>query len=172
MLQVNHIRDLHLFDVFDEICEPDEQYDGERAITEAGGLEFSQGRMNSVKGIYNNPILGGSGNIDDVRQLLVRQIQFPQKNLHIHQGWFQDTIPKVAPKISSIAMLRLDADLYASTKIAMEYLYPKLANKGIIIIDDYGAYEGCKKAIDDYLKNNELYPFICHLDHECIYWIK
>ena len=57
-----------------------------------------------------------------------------------------DNIPE------KISILRLDTDWYESTKIELEILFPKLVNNGILIIDDYGDYKGCKKAVDEYFR--------------------
>eukprot|EP00538_Stauroneis_constricta_P011404 CAMPEP_0119565922 /NCGR_PEP_ID=MMETSP1352-20130426/31533_1 /TAXON_ID=265584 /ORGANISM="Stauroneis constricta, Strain CCMP1120" /LENGTH=658 /DNA_ID=CAMNT_0007614943 /DNA_START=54 /DNA_END=2030 /DNA_ORIENTATION=- len=63
-------------------------------------------------------------------------------------GWFQDTLPD-AP-IDDIAILRLDGDLYASTLQALFALYRRVRVGGIVIIDDYGHWPQCKKAIDEF----------------------
>ena len=62
-----------------------------------------------------------------------------------HQGWFQNTLPAEAKSIGPISVLRLDGDWYASTKICLEHLYPLLSRDGIVILDDYFLWEGCKK---------------------------
>lgn len=62
------------------------------------------------------------------------------------QGWFQDTVPTWK---GDIALLRLDGDLYESTRVCLEYLLPQVVDGGIVIIDDY-ALAGCKKACDEY----------------------
>src|SRR5690606_34540790 len=59
------------------------------------------------------------------------------------EGWFDETLPN-AP-IEKLSLLRLDGDLYESTIIALECLYPKLAIGGFVIIDDFNAFQFCKK---------------------------
>ena len=56
---------------------------------------------------------------------------------------------------NQISLLRLDTDWYESTKIEMETLFPKLQENGILLIDDYGDWEGSRKAVDDYLRQNK-----------------
>lgn len=68
-----------------------------------------------------------------------------------------------------ISILRLDTDFYESTKVELEILYPRLVNGGILIIDDYGSWKGCRKAVDDYFKNKE---FLIYVDHGCRLYIK
>jgi hypothetical protein len=74
-----------------------------------------------------------------------------------HEGWFQDTIPKVV--MGPIALLRLDGDLYESTKVCLEGLYPKVSKGGWVIVDDY-ALTGCRKAVHEYLDRIGLSPKI------------
>ena len=65
------------------------------------------------------------------------------------KGWFQHTIKKRSRKIKKISVLRLDGDLYESTLIPLQYLYPKLSKGGILIIDDWNL-AGCQKAFFKY----------------------
>ena len=64
--------------------------------------------------------------------------------------------PKNIP--DQISVLRLDTDWYESTKAELEILYPKLSNKGVLIIDDYGHWEGAKKAVDEYFSSQQYKP--------------
>lgn len=79
-----------------------------------------------------------------------------QSYLRYHKGWFQYILPKIAPTIDQIACLRLDGDLYESTKVCLEYLYPKVVKGGFVIIDDYGL-TGCRKAVHEYLEKHNLH---------------
>lgn len=77
------------------------------------------------------------------------------KNHTIVQGWFDKTLPKT--KITEpIAILRLDGDWYDSTMVCLENLYPLVQENGLIIIDDYYAWDGCSRAVHDYLSRNNL----------------
>jgi O-methyltransferase len=161
-------RKIHLYDAFDDIVEPDGTVDGDRAIKDVGGLENAKGRLKPVKGIYDK--MGGAGNDKEVFDLISNKIGYPESLINIQKGLFQDTLP--LNNIEKISFLRLDGDWYASTKVCLEFLYPKLYTGGVIVIDDYLAYEGCKKAVDEYLQVHKLYPLIESVDSECIYWIK
>lgn len=82
-----NILPIHLFDAFDDICEPDAAVDGERAIKEVGGIQNAQGRLESVKGIYDR--IGGHGNDAHVKLLISGTIiNYPLENILIHKGWF------------------------------------------------------------------------------------
>jgi O-methyltransferase len=74
--------------------------------------------------------------------------------LAYHAGWFKDTLPS-KDWTSRIAILRLDADLYESTKICLEWLFPLLSPAGWLIIDDY-CLSGARQACDEYFGGN--YP--------------
>jgi hypothetical protein len=74
---------------------------------------------------------------------------FSSGNIVFVKGKVEDTIPLTMPD-DNIALLRLDTDWYESTKHELIHLYPKLIKNGILIIDDYGHWEGCKKAVDEY----------------------
>ena len=77
------------------------------------------------------------------------------KDHNIVRGWFDQTLP-IANINEPIAILRLDGDWYDSTMVCLVNLYPLVAENGIIIIDDYYAWDGCSRAVHDYLSQNNL----------------
>lgn len=72
-------------------------------------------------------------------------------NVEIHQGWFEDTIPGWAKAAEPIGLLRLDGDWYESTLTCLTHLFPLVATGGYVLIDDYGSWQGCTKAVHEYL---------------------
>ncbi len=86
------------------------------------------------------------------------------------KGWFKDSLP-TAP-IEKLSILRLDGDLYESTMDAIKNLYPKLSVGGYIIVDDYGAFEGCKIATEEYRKLHNITETIVNIDNTGVYWQK
>ena len=76
-------------------------------------------------------------------------VKYPQEKIHYIKGQVEKTLTK-STKIPPIAILRLDMDFYEPTKHALEILYPKISKGGYLIIDDYGAWQGCRKAVDEY----------------------
>lgn len=80
-----------------------------------------------------------------------KYIGLPTDNIVFVKGWFQNTLPTIKDEIEKISLLRLDGDLYESTYVCLEHLYPKVVKGGIVIIDDY-ALTGCYQAIKDYFK--------------------
>ena len=83
------------------------------------------------------------------------------------KGWFSDTLPS-AP-IDQLSVLRLDGDMYESTMVALENLYPKLAVGGFVIVDDY-CITSCKKAVADYRKQKGIKDVIWDIDGTGVYW--
>ena len=65
---------------------------------------------------------------------------------------------------AKISVLRLDTDWYESTKSELEILYPKLTNRGVLIIDDYGYWEGARKAVDEYFSTKDYQPLFNVID--------
>jgi hypothetical protein len=84
-------------------------------------------------------------------------------------GWFRDTLP-TAP-IDRLAVLRLDGDLYESTIVALDALYPKLSVGGFVIVDDY-ALGSCRKAVEDYRAAHGLVEAMTRIDWTGVYWRK
>jgi O-methyltransferase len=74
---------------------------------------------------------------------------YPEELLHLVPGAVEDTLPARAPE--RLALLRLDTDWYESTRHELEHLYPRLSDGGVLIIDDYGHWEGARRAVDEYL---------------------
>jgi hypothetical protein len=74
---------------------------------------------------------------------------YPPDRLHLVEGPVEETIPARAPE--RIALLHLDTDYYESTRHELRCLYPRLENGGLLYIDDYGHFEGCRRATDEFL---------------------
>jgi hypothetical protein len=167
-------RHLHLFDIYDDICEPDPVVDGEKALKEiemlTGRKEVYSGILRPVKDVYL--IFGGPGSLEENRDLIESVIRYPAEYVHYYRGWFQDTIPANKDSISEIAILRLDGDLYASIKTCIYGLYDKVVKGGIVIVDDYGSYDGCRKAIDEFIAEKKIKVLLNYSNPYCRYWIK
>ena len=84
------------------------------------------------------------------------------------KGWFKDTLP-VAP-IDRLAVPRLDGDMYESTMDAIQALGHKVSPGGFIIVDDFGAVEGCRNAIADYRRQRDINAPIHDIDGIGAYW--
>jgi hypothetical protein len=68
-----------------------------------------------------------------------------------------------------IGLLRLDTDFYDSTKVELEVLFPRLIDEGVLIIDDFGHWQGARRAVDeyldDYLRSGQSRPYLERIDY-------
>jgi len=88
---------------------------------------------------------------------------YPEERLNFVQGKVEDTLPTTKPE--SIALLRLDTDWYESTRCELEHLFPRIVDGGVIIIDDYGHWEGCRRAVDEYMARHNVPIFLQRIDY-------
>jgi macrocin-O-methyltransferase TylF-like protien len=86
------------------------------------------------------------------------------------EGFFKDTLPKLAAQRFSV--IRLDGDMYSSTKQALDALYEKLSPGGFIIVDDYGAIPACRSAVEDYRCDHHIDCPIEPIDWTGVWWQK
>jgi hypothetical protein len=100
-------------------------------------------------------------NLEDVTRN-VYTTNYPQDKIRFIEGDVAETIPGVIP--DRIALLRLDTDFYASTKHELTHLYPRLERRGVLIIDDYGHWEGARKAVDEYFAAQDFKPLLHRID--------
>lgn len=150
----------HLFDSFEGLPEPGLK-DGNDAFKYGGG--FCSGNLVSVKKCV--------AELTDVKTFL-RDIKIPEGSVIFYKGWFQDTIPELGKDPSEIAILRLDGDWYESTKICLEFLFNRVSKGGVILIDDYYCWEGCRKATDDFLGKHYIAGSLIRIDKDSAYLIK
>lgn len=83
------------------------------------------------------------------------------------EGWFRDTLPS-AP-IEQLAILRLDGDMYESTMVALEALYPKVARGGFVIVDDF-KLKRCRAAVEEFRRRHEIDDSIREIEWTGVYW--
>lgn len=95
--------------------------------------------------------------------LLSDQVQFLP-------GWFSDTLPQ-AP-VEQLAILRLDADIYTSTREVLESLYEKVSPGGFVIVDDYHAFHPCRQAVDSFRAERGIDDPMTRIDWTAVYWQK
>ncbi|XMO86582.1 TylF/MycF/NovP-related O-methyltransferase [Algibacter sp. AS12] len=150
-------KDVYLYDTFEGMVEPTE--------------DDMSNKGKSATDIYQN--MNGKwcySSLNEVKSN-IETLQYPKEKIHYIKGKVEETIPNNStPK--DIALLRLDTDWYESTKHEMEHLFPKIVKGGIIIIDDYGHWTGCKKAVDEYLLNNKITLFLSRVDYTCRIGVK
>jgi O-methyltransferase len=137
-------RELYLFDTFAGMPPPgavDRDLDGRSAadwlVDPAPLADFVRARCG----------------IDEVRRAM-RQTRYPGEKIVFVPGRVEETLPANAPE--GIALLRLDTDWYESTAHELEHLWPRLAAGGVLIIDDYGHWQGAQRAVDEYFARHRL----------------
>ncbi len=101
-----------------------------------------------------------------------KKLKVPMKKVSIVKGYFENVLEKYKNKIGKIAILRLDNDWYKSTRYCLETLYEKVIPNGVVIIDDYGSFVGCRKAVDEFRLKNKILSKLHQTDHTEFYWVK
>lgn len=99
--------------------------------------------------------------LEEVRENLHRT-GYPAERIHFVEGKVEETIPGTVPE--RIALLRIDTDWYESTRHEMIHLYPLLERGGVLIVDDYGHWEGARKAVDEYIAEHDLCLLLNRID--------
>ena len=100
--------------------------------------------------------------IEETRRNML-SVGYPESKIHFVKGPVEQTIPAQAPK--EIALLRLDTDFYESSKHEMIHLFPVLAKRGVLLLDDYGHWEGQRRAVDEYISEHQIPLFMSRLDY-------
>jgi O-methyltransferase len=145
-------RTLHLFDTFEGMPPPTSV---DRAA-ESGKLASDM--LDEADRSSN---IWAYAPIEEVRRNLA-SVGYAQANIRFVKGDVQNTIPAEAPQ--TIAILRLDTDWYESTKHELEHLFPRLTVGGVLIIDDYGYWDGARKAVDEYVSSNNVALLLNRID--------
>ncbi len=150
-----------LFDSFEGNPEPTE-IDG--ALAKQCAHDKAYGRL--------LPIGMNVVSLDEVNELFFKKFSFSKNEIIIKKGWFQDTLPLYNSQLGEIAILRIDADWYASTKCCLENLYDDVSHGGYIIFDDYNYFPGCKIAVDEFINNRNLRVDLIKIDSTAVYFNK
>ena len=139
-------RDIYLYDTFEGMTEPTEHdaspveppaletWERGRAATSAPWPEF-----------FDPELLQRGGGARDCSLSTGYPARAPALRAAARS---RRRCPARAP--DRLALLRLDTDWYESTRHELEHLYPRLVDGGVLIIDDYGHWEGARRAVDEY----------------------
>ena len=124
-----------------------DSFEGLPKITEKDGqaaVDFESGR-------WGAELDGCRVSVDDVLRWLAA-VGLAAGEYVIEKGWFKDTVPPLAARLTEgISVLRLDGDWYESTLVCLENLMPLVAEGGYVLIDDYYIFDGCARAVHEYL---------------------
>ncbi len=149
-----HNRKIILYDTYEGMSEPTE-FDRDFAGQSA------REQLASTKKAEDHSVWAYSS-LESVKKNF-QSTGYPVNSIDFIKGKVEDTIPSNLPS-GEIALLRLDTDWYESTLHELEHLYPKLVKNGVLIIDDYGYWEGCRKAVDEYFEKEQQHPLIHRID--------
>lgn len=111
-----------------------------------------------------------SYSLDEVKKNILKNDKVNFNKYILIDGDVMKTLEYEKNLPKKISFLRLDTDIYATTKKQLEILYPRLSNGGVLHIDDYGMHPGVKKAVDDYFSNSNIW--LHRVDLTCRYMIK
>ena len=95
---------------------------------------------------------------------------YPSENLIFVKGKVENTIPRITPY--QVALLRLDTDFYESTYHELVHLYPKVSPRGVILVDDYGHFQGAREGTDKYFNEFSQNILLHRIDYSCRVGIK
>jgi len=160
--QMNDVkRKIYLYDTFEEECSKSKEKDvdvwgrppsaflhhlNKKDVQDLWGIPLSQVRENlSLTG-------------------------YPLDKIVFVKGMVEKTLPGIMPE--QIALLRLDTDWYESTYHELLHLFPRLSKHGVVIIDDYGFFQGAREATDQYFKENNVRIFLNRVDYSARLGIK
>jgi hypothetical protein len=155
-------RALWLFDSFEGMPEATVMDVGEEA------WELSRGKIDGRL----LPVGTNVASLDDVERLFYDKLQLKGENIFFVKGWFQETLVNYKSIVGPISILRIDGDWYESTKVCLENLYDNVVEGGYVIIDDYGWFPGCKKAVDEFFEEKGLRPKLIKVDFTRVYFQK
>ena len=151
--QLGQQRELYLYDTFSGMSAPTDN-----DISVAGEIAQEQFDSTKISADASDWCLSG---LDEVKQNVLTT-GYPQAKIHFIEGKVEHTIPAHIPE--KIALLRLDTDWYESTKHELIHLFPLLQPNGVLILDDYGYWQGAKKAVDEYISEHNICILLNRID--------
>jgi O-methyltransferase len=90
--------------------------------------------------------------------LLFRQLRADRARTHLVRGWFEATLPRDRDAVGPVAVLHIDCDYHDPVRLCLETFYGSINPGGLIIVDDYEDWQGCKLAVDEFLAKQRPRP--------------
>jgi hypothetical protein len=146
-------RPFYIYDVFGMIPPPADM-DGEDAKK-----RYDIIKSGKSKGIGGQQYYGYVENLLDkvTENFQKHKIPTGERNIHLVKGLFQETMHIY----SEVALAHIDSDWYESVKTCLERIEPHLISGGILVVDDYDSFLGCKTAVDEYFSDKKsMYKFV------------
>jgi O-methyltransferase len=119
-------RELHLFDAWEGLPETTPEDGGDAAV-------------------WTGQVVGSPTRV----RTIMDKLAVARSRIHVHRGWFDQTFPTV--EVPQVALAHVDCDFYEPTRLCLEKWYPVLSPGGFMQFDDYAAFSGCQRAVDEFL---------------------
>lgn len=128
-------RTLNLFDTFEGFAEKDVSKENDQIRNSESVINFKDTSVDSI----------------------MRFIDLQNSNVKVFQGYYPETVDKKLEQ-TIFSFVHLDADLFEPTKNGLEFFYSRVSSGGIILIHDYNAWPGCRKAVDKFFCSKKEFP--------------
>ena len=151
------IRELWMYDTYEGMSEPTDK-DVDFLGRDAAHLLATENQqiIDDPTSIWCNSPLSGV-------KATMQETGYNSDYIRYVVGKVEETLPQQVP--DQIALLRLDTDWYESTKCELEHLFPRLVPGGVLIVDDYGHWEGCRRAVDEYFADHGIKFLLNRIDY-------
>lgn len=149
-------RDIYLYDTFTGMTEPgdfDAKVSG-RLTSEESLVYFNESAREGYNDWCYCPL-------EKVKENVLSS-GYPEDRIHFVEGDVLKTIPN--DYHDNIAILRLDTDWYELTRHELIHMYDLITPKGLLILDDYGSWEGCRKAVHEFFEKRDYFPYLNRTD--------
>jgi O-methyltransferase len=152
-------RDIYLYDTFEGMTEP-----SEHDVSPIDPPALETWREAERQGEKAWPYLFDPETFNEESVLeTVLSTGYPRERVHAVAGTVEETLPGRAP--DRLAILRIDTDWYESTRHELVHLYPRLVQGGVLIVDDYGHWQGARRAVDEYFAEHGPRPLLSRIDY-------
>lgn len=145
-------RNLYLCDTYEGMPPP-----GEEDVTVRGGRSAAAGEATESGSAWCY------ASLEQVRTNM-DATGYPQERIHYVKGMVENTLPASIGD-SELSLVRLDTDWYQSTRHELEQLFPRLVPGGVLIVDDYGHWDGARRAVDEYFRENDIRVHLTRMDY-------
>jgi O-methyltransferase len=109
------------------------------------------------------------GSEEQTRRILSK-LNVEKDRFTIVRGRFEQTFSSV--KASPVALLHVDCDFYEPVKLTLETFYPHVVPGGFVIFNDYGSFQGCRTAADEFIAANGIKSPLIQIDQDAYYFQK
>ena len=151
-------QNIYIYDTFSGMSEPNDIVDKSVFLGDTSKNVFNKHQEKN----YNSWCYAS---LDEVKENF-KKAGLPLENVNFIKGKVEDTLKVQSNLPEKISVLRLDTDWYESTLVELEVLYPKLEIGGVLLIDDYGYWDGAREAVENYFSRPDTprKPFFAQSD--------